>query len=116
MKKILIVDDDRDVVISLKAILSSKGFIVFEAYSGEEGLEVFNKVNPDIVLLDLMMEQVDTGISVCKKMRAENSNVKIFMLSAVGDEAATTIDVMKVGFNGAISKPVSPDELLHLID
>ncbi|MEW6526966.1 MAG: response regulator [Spirochaetota bacterium] len=116
MKKVLIVDDDQDVVVSLKAILASKGYTVYEAYSGKEGIEVFKNVKPDVVLLDLMMEQVDTGITVCKQMRAENANVKIYMLSAVGDEAASTIDVAKAGFNGAISKPISPDELLRLVE
>jgi len=116
MKKVLIVDDDKDVVTSLKAILSSKGYDVYEAYSGKEGLDAFKTNNPDIVLLDLMMEQVDTGITVCKQIRNISDKVKIYMLSAVGDEAASTINVAEAGFNGAISKPISPDELLRLME
>jgi len=116
MKKVLIVDDDKDVVVSMKVILQSKGYEVLEAYSGDEGLNVFKKYSPDVVFLDLMMERIDSGLTVCAQMRQLNLNTKIYMLSAVGDEAASTIDIMKSGFDGALSKPISPEELFKLVE
>ncbi|HGJ66195.1 TPA: response regulator [bacterium] len=116
MKKILIVDDDKDIVISLKAMLESKGYEVFEAYSGQEALGVFNKSNPDVVFLDLMMERVDSGLTICTQMRQCKTNSKIYMLSAVGNEAATTIDITKSGFDGVLSKPIRAEELFRLIE
>lgn len=115
-KKIMLVDDDTDIRASMKAILEHKGHVVLEAGSGEECLKTYKDFNPEIIFLDLMMEKQDSGITVCKKIRETNSEIKIFLLSAVGDEAAGTINMQEIGFNGAMSKPVSPEELINLVE
>lgn len=114
-KKILIVDDDADILSAMKAVLESDGYQVETAKSGQECLKKFPSFKPEILFLDLMMESVDTGLTVCNEIRKTDSNVKIYLLSAVGDDTARTIDIHKAGFNGAMSKPVSPDELLNIV-
>jgi two-component system response regulator VicR len=96
--------------------LKSRGHEIFEAYSGEEALAKFAECKPEIIFLDLMMEKFDTGVTVCRKIRETDRDVKIFLVSAVGDETANTLDTHEIGFNGVLSKPVSPDELLELFD
>jgi len=114
-KRVLLVDDDADIIASMKAILESDGHRVFTAKNEKECMEEFSKNSPDVVFLDLMMEKMDSGIRLCKDIRSKNKNVKIYLLSAVGDETAGTLDIHEIGFNGAISKPVSPDELLDMV-
>ena len=99
----------------MKTVLESKGHNVLATSSAKECVEKFDAFKPDVVLLDLMMEQVDSGVTACQKIREKNSSVKIYLLSSVGDTAATTIDIHKTGFNGAMSKPVKANELIDLV-
>jgi CheY-like chemotaxis protein len=114
-KKILIVDDDPDILDSLKTILEKHEHSVETASSENECLEKYAWFKPQIVLLDIMMESMDSGLKICRKIREDSIEVKIFMLSSVGDEYAGTSDYNEVGFNGSISKPVSPEKLLEFI-
>lgn len=113
-KKILVVDDDYDILTTMKAVLEREGHKIETAQSGEECLKKYKELKPEIILLDLMMERVDTGLRVCKEIRETDGDVKIYLLSAVGDETARTIDIHSAGFNGAMSKPVSPEELIDI--
>ena len=70
-KKVLVIDDDPAIVESIKAILDASGFEAATALSGKEGLEAFRKTNPDIVLCDMMMEDIDSGGQVTKIMKTE---------------------------------------------
>ena len=115
-RRILIADDDADILESMSAILKSKGHDVVEASNGEDALAKFSEFKPEIIFLDLMMEKFDTGVTVCRKIRETDKDVKIYLISAVGDEAANTLDTHEIGFNGAMSKPVSPEELLGLVE
>lgn len=114
-KKILIVDDDPDIRDSLKTILEKHEHTVETASNENEGIEKYAWFKPQIVLLDVMMESMDSGLKVCRHIREDSSEVKIYMLSSVGDEYAGTSDFNEVGFNGSISKPVSPEKLLEFI-
>ncbi|HOK02658.1 MAG TPA: response regulator [Spirochaetota bacterium] len=114
-KKILLVDDDMDIIESMKAILASEGHIVFTAGNEKDCMDEFNKEKPDVVFLDLMMEKMDSGIRLCREIRSKDKNVKIYLLSAVGDETAGTLDIHEIGFNGAMSKPVNAEELTELV-
>jgi DNA-binding response OmpR family regulator len=115
-RKILVVDDDYDIAASMVLVLKSKGHDVVSAGNGEEALKIFYEFNPEIVLLDLMMEKFDTGVTVCRKIRETDKNVKIYLISAIGDEAADIAEIREMGFNGAISKPITPYELLGLVE
>lgn len=115
-RKILVADDDYDIIASMLFVLKSKGHDVVSAGSGEEALEKYSEFKPDIIFLDLMMEKFDTGVTVCKKIRETDKDVKIYLISAVGHEAVDIPEIHEMGFNGAMSKPITPDELLGLVD
>ena len=113
--RVLVADDDYDILTTAFVMLKSKGFEVVTAGSGEEALKKYGEFKPDIILLDLMMEKFDTGVTVCKKIRETDTNVKIYLVSAVSDEASDIPDVNGMGFNGKMTKPITPERLLKLI-
>jgi len=67
---ILAVDDDQDVLDALRMVLEANGYVMAEAYSAEAGLKAFKQVHPDLLIVDLMMEEVDAGTSFVKELRA----------------------------------------------
>ena len=114
-KKVLIIDDDPAIVESVKAILDASGFEAATALSGKEGLEAFRKTNPDIVLCDMMMEDIDSGGQVTKIMKTERPGTPVFLLSTIGDATAATVGLAEFGFSGVFQKPVNFDLLLAVI-
>jgi len=115
MSRILIADDDYDIIAYMHVILRNSGHDIIASTSGKEALEKFFQFNPEIIFLDLMMEKFDSGVTVCKKIRETDKEVKIFLISAVGDEAADIPEASEIGFNGVISKPVTAKKLLELV-
>lgn len=115
-KKILVVDDDADIIASMKAILEKNGHNVETAGNENECMEKYAFFAPDIIFLDMMMERMDSGFRICKDIRESDQKVKIYMLSSVGSDNAGTTDVHEVGFNGSMEKPVSPEYLLQMVE
>jgi CheY-like chemotaxis protein len=114
-KKILVVDDDQDLLDVYTQILQSTEHIVYTANNSEEAVNLFSQNNPDVVVLDMIMEKVDSGIQVCKTIRETDTTVKIYLVSNVGDPSIENIDIQGIGFNGALQKPLKPIELLNLV-
>jgi len=115
-RKILIADDDYDITASILAILRNKGHDVITAGNGEEALVKFYTFKPEIVILDLMMEKFDSGVTVCKKIRETDKNVKIYLISAAGDGTSDIAETHDMGFNGAVTKPVTQEKLIELVN
>jgi DNA-binding response OmpR family regulator len=115
-KKILIVDDDKDISYSLKLQLESRGHEVLESDNEKNALKIFNENNFDFILLDMIMEKIDSGINICKEIRKKDKNVRVYLLSNVGDEALNNIDIYQYGFNGALQKPIQFSDLINIID
>lgn len=107
--KILVVDDEPKIVDAVKAYLENSGYIVFTAFDGVEALSQFEKVDPDLVVLDLMLPKI-SGEEICQRIRKQ-SRIPIIMLTA-----KVLIDEKINGFNfGAddyMTKPFSPRELV----
>ena len=76
MKKILIVDDEKDIVETLSFMLKTKGFECICAYDGEEGLSLAKNSNPDLVILDVMMPKIN-GYKICRLLKFDNKYKKI---------------------------------------
>ena len=112
---ILCVDDDPDVLIPLKIVLESGGYAVVTAADGKAGVRAFRESRPDLVLLDLMMEEIDTGTRVLKEMQAIDGKVPIFLLSSTGDYLQGATDTSELGLAGVFQKPVDPNILLGLL-
>ena len=108
-KKILIVDDERNIVDILKFNLKKEGMETLEAYDGETGLNMALEENPDLVLLDVMLPKMD-GFEVCRRIR-QVSSVPILMLTAKEEEVDKVLG-LELGADDYITKPFSPRELM----
>ncbi|MBR5155965.1 MAG: response regulator transcription factor [Clostridia bacterium] len=108
-KKVLVVDDERPIVDILKINLQKEGYVVFEAYDGEDAVSKAMTVSPDLILLDVMLPKLD-GFSVCKKIR-EKSSVPILMLTAREEELDKVLG-LELGADDYITKPFSIRELM----
>lgn len=109
MKKVLVVDDEKPISDIIKFNLTKEGYEVFVAFDGEEALEQFAKVNPDIILLDLMLPKMD-GLEVCREIR-KNSDVPIIMLTAKDSEIDKVLG-LELGADDYVTKPFSNRELV----
>lgn len=107
--KILVVDDERKIVSLVRAYLEHEGYQVFEAYDGRQALTVYNREQPDLVVLDLMLPELD-GIEVCREIR-HSSEVPIIMLTARGEDTDKVVG-LELGADDYITKPFSPRELV----
>jgi DNA-binding response OmpR family regulator len=114
-KKILIADDEPNIVTALEFLLRRRGHEVLVARNGEEALGLVDECRPDLVLLDVMMP-VRSGYEVCQRMRAhpEWRHIKIVMLSAKGRETEVSKG-MSVGADLYVTKPFSTRELMAKI-
>ena len=85
MEKILIIDDDPDVVEGMRVVLESKNYKVDTANGGDEGLRKANQDRPDLIILDVMMETRDKGFNVAKELKRDSGckNIPILMLTAI---------------------------------
>ena len=112
---IMCIDDDPDIRDSLKIILEANGYAFVDASTAEEGVAVFREAKPDVVIVDLMMEEVDAGTNFVRELKLLGCDVPIFMLSSVGDSLSSMTDTTELGLSGVLQKPVSPDALLALL-
>ena len=110
-KKILLIDDDPDILEAVSIILKSEQYIVVTAMDGNEGFEKFKSEKPDLILCDMMMERIDAGAKVAEMIRKENKDVPMYLLSSIGNVSDINVDVNKQGFNGVLQKPVDPANL-----
>ena len=112
MSKILIVDDEQDIVELLSYNLEKEGFSIVKAYDGEAALGMVRSEKPDLMILDLMLPKMN-GLDVCKAVRRnpETANLPIIMLTAKGDEIDKIIG-LEVGADDYITKPFSVKELI----
>ena len=112
-RKILIVEDDPGIQLSIKDEFESLGYRVFTANNGEEGLEMVKKQSPDLIILDLMLPVLD-GYEVCKKLRAEGDNTPILMLT-VKDKEIDKVLGLELGADDYVTKPFSLRELVSRV-
>jgi DNA-binding response OmpR family regulator len=110
--KILIVDDEPNIVISLEFLMRREGFQVAVARDGEEAMSSIREDQPDLVLLDVMMPKLN-GFEVCEQIRADPAlaGVRIVMLSAKGRDAEIEKG-LSLGANGYVTKPFSTLDLV----
>ncbi len=111
-KKALIVEDDINIAELLKIYLQKDGFETENAYDGKKAVELAESMQPDIILLDIMLPIMD-GWQVCREIR-KNSKVPIIMLTAKG-ESLDKISGLEMGADDYITKPFDPKELIARI-
>ena len=113
---ILCIDDDEDVLLSMRMVLESNGYIAIEAASGEDGLSVYKKEKPDFVIVDLMMESIDAGKNFAKELRLLNNTAPVYMLSSAGDSLVQNVDFTELGLQGVFQKPIDTRVLLSTLE
>jgi DNA-binding response OmpR family regulator len=115
MKNILIVDDEQDIVESLKFVLEAAGYNCYSAYDGEEGLRLAKEITPDLVILDIMMPKINGyKISRLLKFDKKYENIPIIMLTARSQESDKAIGE-ETGANEYITKPFDLKEIVEKV-
>jgi DNA-binding response OmpR family regulator len=120
-KKVLIIDDDIDLVEAMRLTLENEGFEVVDAQDGDKGLEKVSTEQPDLIILDVMMGTQDEGFHVAYQIRAnkESEDIPIIMLTAVGQETGFSFDKEKdedfLPVEEFLEKPINPDRLIELV-
>ncbi len=111
-KKILVVDDEPNIVVSLEFLLKKEGFEVAVAVDGEDALQKVASFQPDLVLLDIMMPK-KSGYEVCEALRADpaHAGLQIVMVTAKGRDTEVAKG-MAIGANAYITKPFSTKDLV----
>ena len=118
MARILIVDDDKDIVEACRLFLEREGHTVAAAYSKGGGMRAVADWPPDLLVLDVMMEQPDDGIAMAQELRRGGSTVPIIMLTSVGQVTGMKYgrDNDLVPVDAFFEKPVRPDDLLKAVN
>ncbi len=122
-EKILVVDDDPDILDALTMILETKGYQVVTARDGVEGLANLKAERPDLLILDLLMPKMD-GFAVCKELQdvrwAKYRDIPILILTSVREEASRRRYELETGLqldvDDYVEKPISPDILLERLE
>lgn len=115
MKKILLVDDEQDIVETLKFVLEAEGYTCFCAYNGEDGLKLAKEIIPDLMVLDVMMPKINGfKISRLLKYDAKYKNIPIIMLTARSQDSDKQIGE-ETGADVYITKPFDLDEVVSTV-
>lgn len=113
MIKILIVDDELEICKLVEEIFKRKGYAVIVATNGHDALTIFEKENPQIVLVDIVMPNMN-GIEVLKKIKKRNKETKVLMLTFI-DDPLKKQEAHSLGANGYITKPFSTENLEDIV-
>lgn len=114
MSKILLVDDAAFMRMMVKDTLTKNGYNdLYEAADGLQAVEMYAEVNPDLVIMDITMPNMD-GLEALKAIRAKDPNAAIVMCSAMGQESMV-IEAIKSGAKDFIVKPFKPDRILKTV-
>jgi DNA-binding response OmpR family regulator len=112
-EKILIIEDEADLVKGLKLNLAGEGYVVAWAADGQEGLRQALEETPDLIILDIMLPKM-SGLEVCRELRQKKAAVPIIMLTAKGEEVDKVVG-LEIGADDYMTKPFSIRELLARI-
>jgi len=121
-KKVLIIDDDPDIVEAERMILESHGYEVDSASDGEAGLVKANEIKPDLIILDVMMTTMDQGFQVAYKLKQspEMKKIPVLMATSVGQVTKFKFDPKKdsdfLPVEAFIEKPIKPADLISTVE
>ena len=118
MAKILIVDDDPDITFATALFLKKAQHEVLTASNRADGMKAIDDENPDLIILDVMMEQADDGIAMAQELRRQGCEIPILMLTSVGKVTGFTYDEDRemVPVNAFFEKPIQPDLLVQKVN
>jgi len=116
-KKIVYIEDDIEMTYLIKMILERKGYEIISTNNGLEGFELVEKENPDLVLLDLMMPEID-GWEIFQQLRSNNKteNIPVIVISAKAQPIDKVLGLQVAKVNNYVGKPFKPQELIESIE
>jgi UDP-3-O-[3-hydroxymyristoyl] N-acetylglucosamine deacetylase len=113
MTKVLIIDDEKSILDSLSSILEDEDFKVFKTADVKDGLAIFDKEKPEVVILDVWMPEMD-GLQVLKKIKKKNRDAMVIVISGHGT-ISTAVEAVKIGAYDFLEKPLSIEKVLEVI-
>ncbi|MFA6978160.1 MAG: response regulator [Ignavibacteriaceae bacterium] len=117
MAKIIIIDDDPDILDASSLVLNAKGYEVSTASNPDEGFELVRKTHPDLIILDVMMNEPDDGFFLAQKFRREKITTPILMLSSVSKTVGMSFGISEiVPVDDFVEKPISPSLLIEKVE
>jgi DNA-binding response OmpR family regulator len=118
MAKIMVVDDDPDVVDACRLILEKVGHEVVSANNRKDGMEKIQKSRPELLILDVMMEEADDGIQLARELRLSKETFPILMLTSISKVLGMDFskDNEMIPVNEFVEKPVEPDALIKKVE
>lgn len=114
MNKVLIIDDEKDILDTLSSVLNDEGFDVVKATDGREGLKLYKSEKPDVVLLDVWMPEMD-GLQVLGEIRRNDERAKVIVISGHGT-ISTAVEAVKMGAYDFLEKPLHIEKVLEVIN
>ena len=115
-KTILIIDDDPDIRSTLRVVLESAGYSVGAASTAKEALKIVERIDPEAVIADLMMETVDAGTKLSQQLKESGFTGPIYLLSSAGDSVRLNLDARDLGLAGIFQKPIDHQVLLKTLE
>lgn len=117
MALIAVIDDDADIREASEIVLTSKGYQVITANNPKDGYEIINSKKPDLVILDVMMDEPDDGFFLAQKLRRENNKVPILMYTSISKTVGMDFGASEmVPVDDFVEKPISPDQLIKKVE
>lgn len=123
MQKILLVDDDVDIIETYRAVLEQAGYDVRFAHDGAGGYTLFREFQPDVAVVDLAMEHFDSGFTLCKRIKdlPEGKNIPVIILTSAGHDTGYRFSTQSheekqwIKADHFLDKPVAPQDLLQFL-
>ena len=117
MALIAVIDDDPDILDASSLVLNAKGYDVITADNPDDGYKIVKEKNPDLIILDVMMEEPDDGFFLAQKLRKENIDIPIIMYTSVSKALGLEFAASEmVPVDDFVEKPISPDALLDKVE
>lgn len=117
MTKIAIIDDDPDILDASSVVLTSKGYEVITAANPDDGYKIVKESKPDLIILDVMMNEPDDGFFLAQKFRKEKIFTPIIMYTSVSKSIGVDFGISEmVPVDDFVEKPISPDELIEKVE
>ncbi len=117
MAKIAIIDDDPDILDASSIVLTSKGYKVITASNPEDGYKIVKENSPDLIILDVMMNEPDDGFFLAQKFRKEKIETPIIMYTSVSKTIGMDFGINElVPVNDFVEKPISPEALIAKVE
>jgi DNA-binding response OmpR family regulator len=114
-RTLLLVDQDSHFRASLRVALEAAGFTVGEAANGREGERTALRIRPDAILMDLMLESVDTGSLLAQRLREMGEKFPIFLITQAAGSLDDNLDLHALGFAGVFAKPLNVPEMIQTL-